>query len=87
MFLFYSTLKRNGLIPKLKDRFNKNEGGNVDRKRDDSRFVQSSGIFSDGVGGDVRRSNKWSDKRKDKENEGGSSSLSIPALKKKNWEV
>lgn len=57
---------------------------NLNRKNGSERFVQSSGIFSDGVGGDTRRSNKWTAKCSDKENDGGSSAMTIPSLKKKN---
>lgn len=49
--------------------------------------MQSSGIFSDGMGNDVKRTSRWSDKRSDKENDGGPSVMTMPSLKKKNWVV
>lgn len=83
----YRVVKKNGAVPKLKDnKFNKN-GPSNGRKGDSGRFVQSSGIFSDGTANDGKRSSRWSDKRSDKENESGPSTMSMPSLKKKNWVV
>lgn len=83
----FSVIKKNGFTPKLKDNKSKRDS-NAARKEDPAgRFVQSSGIFSDGMANDIRKSNRWSDKRSDKENDGGPSSMSIPSLKKKNWVV
>lgn len=52
-------------------------------------FIQSSGIFSEGVAGNnFRRTGRYNgDRKSDKENEAAVKIMSIPVVKKMNWEV
>lgn len=58
-------------------------------KKDNApRYVQSSGVFSEGVGNDVVRTRSWGGARGERDNDSaGTPSISMPTIKKNSFQV
>ncbi|CAG9855275.1 unnamed protein product [Phyllotreta striolata] len=69
-------------VKKFKDR--KNTKNNRDAS---SRFVQSSGVFSEGIGEDAVRSRSWGGRNGDSTNSNSAPAISMPTIKKNSFQV
>ncbi|KAG5873180.1 hypothetical protein JTB14_035233 [Gonioctena quinquepunctata] len=81
---------------KAKEFLKKNENKRMDRsnyakrnhdRKNDSKYVQSSGIFSEGAGSDIVRTSRRPDRRYDKENDGGHPAMIMPTFTKNSYEI